>query len=513
MDIRAVSLNRILPETDFSLISLILHIFNIKLLVKYSVGLDIGNHCIKAVQLNDKKELVKFSRIDLPPQEGKIDKQTYISKITELFRKYKLTTENIITNIRGSVVLTRTYLPFTTKNGDFDKWFIENVESLIPGVPLNDVIFDHQMLDSGRVLISFARLSAVKDRLATLKACGFVPRIVCPSSLALQEVLIKHRRFKKSRAFAILDLSFQGSDLLIVNEGKPFYSTEIGRANGYLYKGKDRVKIFSHELAADLTKCLSFYQEKENVKVEALIITGTAARMTGIKKGLREAMNLKVESANPFIVNEVNLPPNFPIAESSQYAQALGLALKGLNNDKVINLIPPEQREDYHQWQVSKKVHQFSKTAFIAALPLFLAILFIFTQIIRNYYKISGQVMTLMVQRDELTAIDSESRTYNMILAKLRQINGRRFLWSKLLYNLGIAVPEGIILKEINTENRMVSSGATPYVQQVISITGEARSSETVISYVRNLEKNYPRIKLDKISEGEKCTFKISLNP
>jgi Tfp pilus assembly PilM family ATPase len=508
-----VSLCRISPGTNFLLILLILYIFSIKLFVKYSIGLDISNHCIKAVQLNDNKELVKFGRIDLIQSEEKIDRHTYISKITELFRIYKIPKENVIANLRGSVVLTRTYLPSLIIKEDFDKWFIENIESMIPGTPLNDVIFDHQVLDSGRILISFARLSAVIEKLFILKTCDIVPRIVCPSSLALQETLVKNRRFKNNRTFAILDFDFQGSDLLIINEGRPFFSTEIGRGNGYLHKGKEQVRILKREITADLKKCFDFHQEKDNVNIEALMLTGSVARIPGIKKNLREATGLKVESANPFMLNEIKLPPDFFPAESAQYTQALGLALMGLRKEKTVNLIPLEQREDYRRWQTVKKINKISRKALFLALPVLLAVLSIFTLIMRNHDKLSNQVRSLRNQKDELTIVDSETKTYKMMLEKLEKIKGTRFIWSKILYNLGTAVPEGIILKEINTENRMVSSGATPYVQQVISIAGEARNSEMVVSYVKSLEKNYTRIKLDKISEGDICTFRLSLNP
>ena len=251
-----------------------------------TVGLDIGWKSIRAIELTSDHKIIKIASVDMPdnPKQGEFE--AYVTKLIELFDKTKFSKNNVIINLRGSYILTRTYEPPSSDNDGFERWFVENIDSLIPGAPLSDVTYDHEFIDTNRVLISFARLRVIENRLKMLKACGIIPAAIDASCLALFRSFRGYKSLKKRRNYAIIDIEAYKTDLLLVRDGVPFVSTDLAIGGKDLEKGCARCRIFCESLSKELKKTLDYYRAKDKLVIDYLIVVGNYARLPGMKKNL-----------------------------------------------------------------------------------------------------------------------------------------------------------------------------------------------------------------------------------
>ncbi|MCX7994701.1 MAG: pilus assembly protein PilM, partial [candidate division WOR-3 bacterium] len=193
------------------------------------VGLDIGQEWIKAVEITEDLKIKKVGRIKVPvdKEQEEAEQQIYIKKIKELFDTFKFPLENVVINFRGSYILTRTYLLPSPVKEEFETWFIENIQELVPGTPLEEVVYSYQILKSSRAIIAFAEFKEIEKQLMMLQNCNIIPSMIDASCLALYDTFILHPWVKAKKNLAILDMSNSQGDLLIVKEGDPISASVV----------------------------------------------------------------------------------------------------------------------------------------------------------------------------------------------------------------------------------------------------------------------------------------------
>ncbi len=485
------------------------------IVIKYNVmrylGLDIGWKSVRAVELSSDHKITNIGKIKIPRPIGKNEDGMYESKIRELLHEKKFSRDNVIINLRGSYILSRTYQLPTANKDDFERWFVDNIESLIPGTPINDVVYDYQLLGSGLVLICFAKVRVVNNAIKILKNCDIIPAAIDASCFALYSAFSNHRWIKQKKDFAIIDVNDFKADFLFVKEGEPFVSTEMKSPADHTKERKNRQNAFVHRLAAELQKNFLFYNDRDNLNVERLIITGDYTKISGLRKTLTHTLKVEVRTDNPFKRHKIDLPAGFKARESQQYVQAFGLALKGLKDGKSINLMPHEAKEIRGFWQFNKRARTiFNKSVFTSGTLIVIFVLLLGV-VLKHHREVASEVNELKLKRDELVYINSEERELSSKIFKLRNLGEEQFLWSRILSHLGNSVPAGLYFREITTEFRLVSARTKPEKKRKIVIEGDARNSETVLKFVKNLERHFKEIAVDKIKEESGCEFKISL--
>ena len=476
-----------------------------------AVGLDIGWKSIRAVELTNDRVIKKIASIDISDGTKKEEFKVYIAKLTEFFNESKFSKDNVIINLRGSYILTRTYEPSASGNDGFERWFVENIDSLIPGAPLNDVIYDHEFLDDNRVLISFARLRVIENRLKMLRACGIMPVAVDASCLALYRSFRNHKPLKKYDNYAIIDLGSYKTDLLLVRDSIPFISTDLAIGYKEFNKGRDRCRMFCKLLSKELKKKLDYYKTKENLIIDYLIVVGNYAKTAGMKKNLTSLLKVRTEIGKPFKVQKIDLPLKLSRKNNSQYTQALGLALKGLKTDIGVNLIPHEVKRERRKWEFNKQAKKFFGKNLVFSGIIFFMMTCLLGIMIVKYNKIKHDFNELLVTKSGLVYLNDEEKEINSKVLKLQQLGHEQFFWSKMLLYIGQAVPDGVFFKEISTDTRLVSVGTKPVKQRKVVIEGDARNHALIIRFIQNLEKRFTDITIDRIKRESRCKFKISI--
>lgn len=471
-----------------------------------SVGLDIGWDCIKAVEIDDSFWISKYTKLEIPRPFDGDESELYTKKIDELFTTHKFPRDNVITNLRGACIIARSYSAPSKNVADFERWFVDNIESLVAGTPIEDVFYDYQFLDTGRVLISFARLRPLQNQINILKSCGIIPHAIDASCLALYYLYTDHLWTKRKSNYAILDIGTFTSDLLFLKDGAPFASTEIMFGSKYLKKGKDRFRIFDHELTVNLQKAFGYYREKEELKIDGLIVLGDNANAPGLRRSIKKTLGIRTQITIP-----QKFSNGFLNNEGPYYARALGLALKGLNCDLGINIMTPEAREARKAWLFDKRAKKAFKKNAIFSMVISLVLAIVYFLQTRDSEKVASHLSLLMNNRNALMVKIAEEGESNAKYRQLNRLTNNQFFWSRLLYDVGLAVPSGLYLIAIRTESRVVSSDKSILTVRKLIIEGEAANSEMVITFVRNLENSFNDIVVDQMKEASQCEFKISL--
>lgn len=475
------------------------------------VGLDIGWKSIKAIELTSDYKIVKIGSIELSNGTNHGEFEDYVKKLNELFTKHGFSKENVLINLRGSYILTRSYEPPSSGNDAFESWFVENINSLIPGAPLSDVIYDHEFIDTNRVLISFARLRVIENRLKMLKTIGIIPAAIDASCLALYRSFKDHKPLKKHKNYAIIDIEEHKTDLLLVRNKIPFISTDLMISVEDFKKGRDKCSIFCKVLYTELRKNVEYYRIKENYTIDYLIAVGDHARMRGMKKNLSASLKIPIEIGNPFKVHKIAMPSRIKPKNNSQYTQALGLALKGLDSDIGINLMPYELKIERKHWQFNKKAKKFFKKNAILSGLIFIILICMLGIAAAKHNTVKHDVAELTIIRNGLKYLNDDEKELNSKVQKLQQFGHERFFWSKTLFHIGQAVPPGVSFMEISTNSRLIPSGSKPFKQKRIEIEGVARDHTLIVRFIQNLEKHFTKISVDKIKKASKCEFKISI--
>lgn len=474
-----------------------------------SVGLDIGKEWIKVVEVSPDRKLVKIGREKIVNKDSE-DKVLYVKRITSLFKRLNLSKNNVVVNLRGSFIVARTYLPPSADKDAFEHWFVESIESIIPGTPIEDVIYSYELLPSGRALIAFARRQEVYKQLKMLEACKIHPISIDASCLALYDSFASHPWVKAKQNIAVLDIGNSSTSVLIIREGEAFSSNSINYDDINLLRNKERSNKLSNYLNDELKKIFMFYQEKDDFKVPNIIITGDHSIIRGLRKNLAAQMHCKVEIGNAFALLKRQLPDNHNRRENPIYGQTLGLALKGLTK-KGIDLMPYETKEMRRASQKQKKFKDFARISVFSAafICMIMAILLLFMSQYKN--RLSKQLTALANEKSSLEFVNVEQKLLTDKLTILKQLSLTRIPWSKVLYDLGSCVPEGLYFDEISTYSRLVAHEQTAERNTRVVIQGSATSQKVAMNFIKQLEANFNDIVIENMSGDNKCVFKISL--
>lgn len=175
------------------------------------VGLDIGSHAIKLVEIEDTKKgkiLKNFGIIGLPQDaivEGAIKEMEIVSSaIKTLYKNLKIKNRNVVTSISGYSVIVKKISIQKRGEAELDASIQDEAEQYIP-FDINDVNLDYEILsppeeggvedkaegdkaDKGLmdVMLVAAKKDIVEDYVSLLHLTGLNPAILDVDAFALQ---------------------------------------------------------------------------------------------------------------------------------------------------------------------------------------------------------------------------------------------------------------------------------------------------------------------------------------
>lgn len=337
------------------------------------VGLDIGSHSIKMVQLEAKASSLRLQSLGLIPlprdafAEGRVSKAELVAKtIQQLIAHLKLKEKLVATSISGyEVMIKKIELPVMSEH-ELSARMQSELGQYIP-FNIEEVHVDYQVLDMVKdrpnqmeVLLVAAKKESINDHVNLLRLSGVDPMVIDVDFFALSNVY--EANFGRSEeCIALMDIGANKTLVDIVHRGVPIFTRGIS-IGGYQItesirdafrvseEEAERIKlgeasehVSQQEVAnvfvsivrdwvREFRRAFDFYYSNfPDNKIDKLFLSGGSCRIPGLDKVLQENLAAEVGIFNPFSQVEKDpkvFDPGYLDYIGPQMAISLGLALR-----------------------------------------------------------------------------------------------------------------------------------------------------------------------------------------
>jgi type IV pilus assembly protein PilM len=355
------------------------------------VGLDIGSHSIKLVEIEDTnkgKFLRNFGMIGLPQEaivEGAIKEMEIVSSaIKTLLKNLKVKNKNVVTSISGYSVIVKKISIARRGDAELESSIHEEAEQYIP-FDIKDVNLDYEILsapagpeekekgDAGDkadkglmdVMLVAAKKDIVEDYVSLLQLTGLNPAILDVDAFALQNAF-ELSAGSVSGCYAIVNVGAEELGINAIKDGisiftrdsayggyqineaimskfdVPYNEAEKIKLGGAKLEGKERgmlQEIFTQVVSGwvnEIKRALDFLSTTyPDQSIEKILISGGSCRIPGFHKYLEQETDIPVEEMNPFVnlqISEKAFDPKYLSYMAPQAAVAVGLALRSIGD-------------------------------------------------------------------------------------------------------------------------------------------------------------------------------------
>lgn len=324
------------------------------------IGIDVGSHSVKLVQLLRKKkkpELMNVGIIPLPEGtfvDGMTENPNLVSDaIKQLVASEKIKTKYAVTSVSGeSVIIKKINIPKMSKEELAESIKLE-AEQYIP-FDIKDVNIDFTILSSAvkdldkepytesedggeqmEVLLVAAKKDIIEQRESILLNAGLTPVVFDLDVFAVENSFNLNYEQEKNQVVSIVNIGASVTNLDIIEEGSSGFTRDIllGGTNytetiqkqlkvdyeeaekmklglNITEKNKDEIisiiQDVTDSLASEIQKSLDFYSTAANRNVDQIFLSGGSAKMSGISQLLSEKLDIAVETLNPLLKVSVN---------------------------------------------------------------------------------------------------------------------------------------------------------------------------------------------------------------
>ena len=354
------------------------------------VGLDIGSHAIKLVEIEDTKKgriLKNFGIIGLPQDaivEGAIKEMEIVSSaIKTLYKNLKIKNKNVVTSISGYSVIVKKISIQKRGEAELDASIQDEAEQYIP-FDINDVNLDYEILsppdEEGAekkaegekaerglmdVMLVAAKKDIVEDYVSLLHLTGLSPAILDVDAFALQNAFELSSE-KISGCYALVNVGAEELGINAIKNGVSIF-TRDSSYGGYQineaimskfdvsYEEAEKIKlggtkidhkdkgaleeIFTSVISGwvnEIKRALDFLATTyPDESIEKIVISGGSCRFPGFQKYLEMETEIPVVELNPFgnlQVNDKMFDPKYLTYMAPQAAIAVGLALRSVGD-------------------------------------------------------------------------------------------------------------------------------------------------------------------------------------
>lgn len=322
------------------------------------VGIDIGSHSIKIVEVEDSKKgmiLQNFGMIGLPQDaivEGSIKEMEIVSAaLKNLFKNLRIKNRNVATSISGySVIVKKITIPEKGEE-DLEASIQSEAEQYIP-FDINDVNLDFQILPSEKeeteteeeseakeelmdVLLVAAKKDIVEEYMSLFHLTELNPVVLDIDAFALQNAF-EISDHEQSGCHALVHIGAQQLTINVVKDGRSIFTrdssyggsqitSEIRSKLNISYEEAENIKLggkpierdqrpiieemFSSTVtkwAQEVKRALEFVGTTfADIKVEDILVSGGSSLIPGFTKYLGMETGLEIEMLNPFANLEI----------------------------------------------------------------------------------------------------------------------------------------------------------------------------------------------------------------
>ncbi len=316
---------------------------------KQTIGLDIGSHSIKAVELKPKRgkeegySLKKIGYELLPPDaivEGTIiDSAAVVETIKMIFDDNKISNKNVAISISGnSVIIKKISLP-QMESEELAESIIWEAKHNIP-YPYEETNVDYAILKppdySEDRNLDILLVAAKKDKIANYSNVIHQARknldAIEVDVFALQNSLeVNYPEIIDSKNIAVINLGANITNVIIIEKGIPQLFRDLSIGGSFFTENlskdlsisfDDAEKLIKglpvHDIQADqyktvlnmniqnlldeIEKTFSFYEagEKTGKKIDFVFLSGGLSKLKDLQNNFQQKFNIKTDLLNPF---------------------------------------------------------------------------------------------------------------------------------------------------------------------------------------------------------------------
>jgi type IV pilus assembly protein PilM len=338
------------------------------------VGLDIGDHTIKLIQLSEEKDgysLEKLGGISLHPgamRAGVIeDEDAVVGAIQTLIQQEEVTEKKAAVGLSGRNVSLHTVWVPEVDQENLEALLAWEGEQYLP-FPLDELHLDYRIQgeteENGKrwfqVLLAGIRKTHVESYQNALSRAGLEIAVVDCAPLAMENALAASGIVGESESFALLDIGSQLTNVHVVGGGLSLlsrcillggrdYTRAIEKSLSVDYEQAEEIKcgrdsnhpldtleeIFepvSARLASDIQRFFSLYNVVwPDLPIEGIIMSGGGAQLAGLEPQLIKVLGLPMEVANPFArvsFSDKEFDPDFVATMAPVSAVVMGLGVR-----------------------------------------------------------------------------------------------------------------------------------------------------------------------------------------
>jgi type IV pilus assembly protein PilM len=354
------------------------------------VGLDIGSHSVKLVEIDDSKKgmiLKNFGTIGLPKDsivEGAIKEMEIVaSSIKKLFKMLHVKNKNVATSISGFSVIPKKISISKRDESELESSIQEEAEQYIP-FDISDVNLDYEILtseeeevgpeteqgakekDSGLmdVMLVAAKKDIIEDYISLIHLAGLNPAVLDVDAFALQNAFEMSEE-ETSGCYAIVSVGAEELGINAIKNMASIFTRDSSYGGSQIteaimsrldtsYEEAEKIKlggtkmdkergaleeIFTSSVSGwvqEIKRALDFLSTTyPDETIEKILITGGASRLPGFVKYLEIETDIPIEQLNPFAnlqINEKTFDPRYLNYMAPQAGVAVGLALRSIGD-------------------------------------------------------------------------------------------------------------------------------------------------------------------------------------
>lgn len=353
------------------------------------IGLDIGSHSIKLVEIEDSKKgkaLKNFGIIGLPQNaivEGSIKEMEIVSSaIKNLFKHLRIKNKNVASSISGYSVIVKKISISQRSDAELEATIPDEAEQYIP-FDISDVNLDYEVLPSAAgaketekgdkegeredimdIMLVAAKKDIVEDYVSLLQLSNLNPVVLDVDAFALQNAF-EISAEEIAGCYAIVNVGAEELGINAIKEGVSIFTRDSSYGGSQIteaimskfdvsHEEADRIKLggvkMDQEMAAmeeiftsvvsgwvqEIKRALDFLGTTyPDESIEKIFVTGGSCRIPGFQKYLEMETDIPVEELNPFAslqISERVFDPKYLGYMAPQAAVAVGLALRSVGD-------------------------------------------------------------------------------------------------------------------------------------------------------------------------------------
>lgn len=310
---------------------------------KSVVGLDLGSHVVKAVEITmegTEPVLTGFARVEVPPGGDRS------SAIAQVFERGGFKTRNVVTSVAGQSVVVRYISMVQMSDSELAQAIRFESDKYLP-FDADEVAIDCQRLerpphggdgdeDQMSVVLAACRNSVVEEKVEEVTSQGLTPIAVDVDVFALanawelcdtaaEELDEEGEVEEDGRSIALVDIGASRTSINVVCGGETCFSREIGIGGSDMTQAIARrmgleileAETIKHQpdgreaevsraispvledLVSEISLSLDFVENRESLRVEEVLLSGGGVLAPGVVPFIEQATGRPARPWNP----------------------------------------------------------------------------------------------------------------------------------------------------------------------------------------------------------------------